>query len=136
MRPSALTVGCGLGQPTAMTAAKSGEVKAALKELVEEFLDTGYGPLMESVKRAFVRESDRLLPTDLIQMMYLSAFCMQYHRLRLEDALKRGRVAAQRGGAAAGGGGGIAAGANSSCATPFVSSTTVVTLLRRAASCV
>ena len=84
-----------------MTAAKSGEVKAALKELVEEFLDTGYGPLMESVKRAFVRESDRLLPSDLIQMMYLSAFCMQYHRLRLEDAIKRGRVAAQQGAGAA-----------------------------------
>ena len=71
-RPSALTVGCGLGKKThAMTAGKTEEVKAALKELVEEFLKTGYGPLLASAKLAFVHESDRLLPSDLIQMMYI-----------------------------------------------------------------
>ena len=88
VRPSALTVGFGLGgASTVNTAAKSPAVRASLKVLVEEFLKTGYGPLMKSVKNSFVRESDRLLPSDLIQMMYISAFGMQYHRLQLEKEM-------------------------------------------------
>ena len=90
VRPSALTVGCGLGGlPTVNTAVKSADVRASLKALVEEFLKTGYGPLMKSVKNSFVRESDRLLPSDLIQMMYISAFSMQYHRLMLEERMEQ-----------------------------------------------
>ena len=88
VKPSALTVGFGIGgTATVMTAAKSKKVRASLKLLIEEFLTSGYGPLMKSVKNSFVRESDRLLPSDLIQMMYISSFSMQYHRLKLEKEI-------------------------------------------------
>jgi hypothetical protein len=90
VRPNALTVGFGLGgASTVNTAAKSNEVKASLKCLMEEFLKTGYGPLMKSVKSSFVRESDRLLPADSMQMMYITTFGLQYHRLALEKKMSQ-----------------------------------------------
>ena len=90
VQPSALTVDFGLGcSQTVNIAVKSVEVRASLKALVEEFLKIGYGPLMKSLKNSFVRESDRLLPSDLILMTYISALSMQYHRLMLEKRIEQ-----------------------------------------------
>jgi timeless len=92
LRPDAFTVGYGYG--TAMSApmaTKQLGVRVVLKEFASQFITKAYPALMRSLVRDFRRESARLLPSDMIQYIYVSAFCTSFHR-RCEDM----RLAAAR----------------------------------------
>ena len=85
VRPDAFTVGYGYGKVmNAPLASKQRDVRLVLKEFATQFIKKAYPALMRSLVKDFRRESTRLLPSDMIQYIYLSAFCTSFHR-RMED---------------------------------------------------
>ena len=85
IRPDAFTVGYGYGKVmSAPAATKQRDVRLVLKEFASQFIKKAYPALMRSLVKDFRRESTRLLPSDMIQYIYLTAFCTSFHR-RMED---------------------------------------------------
>ena len=69
---------------SAPAATKQRDVRLVLKEFASQFIKKAYPALMRSLVKDFRRESTRLLPSDMIQYIYLTAFCTSFHR-RMED---------------------------------------------------
>jgi timeless len=85
MRPDAYTVGYGYGSASSVPMVSQRKVRLVLKSFASQFIEKAYPALMRSLVRDFRRESARLLPSDMIQYIYVSAFCTSFHR-QCEDA--------------------------------------------------
>eukprot|EP00943_MAST-04B_sp_MAST-4B-sp1_P004971 g4971.t1 len=85
VRPDAFTVGYGYGKTmSAPMATRQRDVRLVLKDFAVQFIKKAYPALMRSLVKDFRRESTRLLPSDMIQYIYITAFCTSFHR-RMED---------------------------------------------------
>ena len=61
---------------SAPVATKQRDVRLVLKEFASQFIRKAYPALMRSLVKDFRRESTRLLPSDMIQYIYLTAFLL------------------------------------------------------------
>ena len=60
----------------------SDEATTHLRSFVEEFLDSGFNPLFNSIRRAIEREADRILDSHLQQFFYLISWFLEAERVR------------------------------------------------------
>jgi len=62
----------------------SGEASEQLKNFAEEFLDSGFNPLIAHLRKAIEREAERLLPVNYRQFFYVVAWFLKAERVRRE----------------------------------------------------
>ena len=55
---------------------------ALLRNFVEEFLDSGFNPLFNHLRKAIEREAERLLDVNYRQFFYCVSWCLQAERVR------------------------------------------------------
>lgn len=59
-----------------------------LRNFVEEFLDSGFNPLITHLRKAIEREAERLLPVNYRQFFYIVAWFLKAERIRREQKQK------------------------------------------------
>ncbi|KAK5098987.1 Topoisomerase 1-associated factor 1 [Exophiala xenobiotica] len=62
----------------------SSEASEQLRNFAEEFLDSGFNPLVSHLRKAIEREAERLLPINYRQFFYIVAWFLKAERVRRE----------------------------------------------------
>lgn len=75
--------------------ALEGTARTELRTFVEDFLDAGFNPLFNHIRRAIDRDAERLLNTNQRQFFYLVAWFLKAERVRRKTAPKKPVVAEQ-----------------------------------------
>ena len=65
--------------------------KKHIRKFIEEFIDAGFNPLFESIRRAIDRDVERLLDSHIKQYFYLVAWFLEAERVRRRIAAKEQR---------------------------------------------
>src|SRR5690606_3354299 len=62
--------------------------KKILRTFVEDFIDAGFNPLFQHIRKDIIREEDRFISSVIKVFFYLVAWFLEAERLRREAALR------------------------------------------------
>lgn len=71
-----------------MTVSLTTGAKKHMRRFVEDFIDSGFNPLFESIRRAIERDVERLLESHIKQCFYLVAWFLEAERVRRRISTK------------------------------------------------